>query len=310
MPDLILHHYAGSPFSEKVRLILGFKGMSYQSVNVPVMLPKPDVMALTGGYRRTPFMQLGADIYCDSALMCKVIDRIQPQPSLYPAETAGIASIVAQWADTQLFWIAVPYSLQPAGVGHLFPNAPAEFMKTFAADRAAMNPTFRRPTFPDGEAHLHNYFAWLEAMLADGRHFLFGAPACIADFAAAQSVWFMRRAGPVAAVLAPYPLVNAWYDRVDAFGQGESHKMTSADAIALAAATTTYAPTNITAGQGFAEGDEVTVMPVDYAADLVPGRLKALNTEEIVIARTDERAGLVHVHFPRVSFQVKKAVSP
>ena len=72
MSELILHHYANSPFSEKVRLVLGLKGLSWRSVTVPVMMPKPDVLALTGGYRRTPFMQIGADIYCDSALMCRV----------------------------------------------------------------------------------------------------------------------------------------------------------------------------------------------------------------------------------------------
>ena len=32
------------------------------SVHIPSVLPKPDVVALTGGYRRTPFLQLGADI--------------------------------------------------------------------------------------------------------------------------------------------------------------------------------------------------------------------------------------------------------
>ena len=62
MPELILHHYAISPFSEKARLVLGFKGLAWRSVNIPSVLPKLDVVALTGGYRRTPFMQIGADI--------------------------------------------------------------------------------------------------------------------------------------------------------------------------------------------------------------------------------------------------------
>ena len=65
-------------------------------------MPKPDVVALTGGYRRTPFMQIGADVYCDSALMCRVIDRLAPEPPLYPAATRGLAEIVAQWADSAL----------------------------------------------------------------------------------------------------------------------------------------------------------------------------------------------------------------
>ena len=71
MSDLILHHYPMSPFSEKVRLILGHKQLAWKSVLIPSVMPKPDVVALTGGYRRTPFLQIGADIYCDTALIAR-----------------------------------------------------------------------------------------------------------------------------------------------------------------------------------------------------------------------------------------------
>ena len=69
MAELILHHFLTSPFSEKVRLILGYKRLAWKSVLVPGYSPKPDVVALTGGYRRTPLLQIGADIYCDTALI-------------------------------------------------------------------------------------------------------------------------------------------------------------------------------------------------------------------------------------------------
>ena len=113
MSDLILHHFDTSPFSEKVRLILGWKQLAWRSVTVPVMLPKPDVVALTGGYRRTPFLQMGADVYCDTALMCRVIDARAPEPPLYPAAATGMQHVLAQWADTALFWAAIPYTMQP-----------------------------------------------------------------------------------------------------------------------------------------------------------------------------------------------------
>jgi len=184
MNDLILHHYPTSPFSEKVRLVLGLKKMRWQSVFVPAIMPKPDVVALTGGYRRTPFMQIGADIYCDSALMCRVIDRLQPTPPLYPAESAGIAEIVAQWADSSLFWTAVPYTMQPAGIAHLFAGAPAEALRAFGADRAAMSPNLRRAPLADAAAALSAYFARLEAMFGGGQSFLLGESPSIADFAA------------------------------------------------------------------------------------------------------------------------------
>ncbi len=305
MSDLILHHYAGSPFSEKVRLVLGMKKMRWRSVTVPAILPKPDVVALTGGYRRTPFMQIDADIYCDSALMCKVIDRRAPEPPLYPAATRGLDQVVAQWADTALFWTAVPFTLQPAGVAHVFAGASRDTLKAFAADRAAMNPSQRRAPVADAQAALADYLARLEAMLGDERRFLLGAAACIADVAAAQSIWFMRLAPPIAARLDPYPRVRAWFERVAAFGHGEPETMPAEAAIAVAAAARRHAPAAVAAGEGLAAGEEVTVVPADYAHDEVAGTLVGLDAEESVIERRDPRAGFVHVHFPRIGFHVK-----
>jgi glutathione S-transferase len=307
MNDLILHHYPTSPFSEKVRLVLGLKKMRWQSVFVPAIMPKPDVVALTGGYRRTPFMQIGADVYCDSALMCRVIDRLVPTPPLYPAESAGIAEIVAQWADSSLFWTAVPYTMQPAGTAHLFAGAPIEALRAFAADRAAMNPNLRRAPIADAGAALAAYFARLEAMLGDGRSFLLGDAPSIADFAAVHSIWFMRRAPPVAAAFSEYAKVAAWYERVTGFGQGEPTKLASEDALTIAAQARSHAPTEVAPGQGFAAGDAVTVVPADYAHDEVAGTVVGLDRDEVVIARSDARAGSVHVHFPRIGFHVKAA---
>jgi glutathione S-transferase len=305
MSDLILHHYAGSPFSEKVRLILGCKGMAWRSVIVPSLMPKPDVMALTGGYRRTPFMQIGADIYCDTALMCRVIDVLQPEPPLYPAVSGGLADIVAQWADSTLFWTAVPYTMQPAGITHVLQGATPEMLKSFGADRAAMNPHMKRPTIVDGAAALHTYLARLEQMLGDGRPFLLGALPCIADFSVAQSIWFMRLAPPIAVVLDAFPKLRAWYQRVNGFGQGHFTKMTSAEAIAVAA-TGELAPIAFAPEPGLARGDQVTVTPTDYAHDPVAGELVGLGPHEVVVARTDERAGTLHVHFPRIAFQIRQ----
>lgn len=306
MTDLILHHYPGSPFSEKVRLVLGSKGLAWKSVTVPVMLPKPDVVALTGGYRRTPFLQIGADVYCDSALMCRVIDRIAPQPPLYPASAGGATHILAQWADSALFWAAVPYTMQPAGVQHVFGGVPPEFLKAFAADRAAMTAGLRRATAADGKAHLLAYLGWLEQQLADGRRFLCGEASSIADFAVAQSVWFIRLAPPVAGVLAPFAHVLAWYERMQAFGHGVAEPMGSEDALAVAAAAPRTAPTQVEPDQGFVAGEAVTVSPTDYAQDPVAGALVGLTRDEVAVERHDPRAGRVVVHFPRIGFQLKK----
>jgi len=306
MSELVLHHYGSSPFSEKVRLVLGMKRLSWRSVTVPRMLPKPDVVALTGGYRRTPFMQIGADIYCDSLLMCRVIDRLAPEPPLYSRASAGLAELVAQWADSSFFWTAIPYTMQ-VGAADIFAGAPPEYLKAFGADRAAMTPSLRRAPRHDGAAALAAYLGRIEAMLADRRRFLLGAEASIADFSAAQSIWFMRRAAASTAALEAYPGIAAWFARVAAFGHGESTPMESAEAIALAAGTKQHAAASVTAGEGFTPGDEVTVTASDYAHDEVAGSLVGLDADEVVVARDDARAGRVHVHFPRIGFHVKAA---
>src|SRR5437870_13233113 len=157
-----------------------------------------------------------------------------PQPPLYPAANAGTAEIVAQWADTTLFWTAVPYTMQPAGAAHIFQGAPADFLKAFREDRAAMTAGTRRATVADAGAQLATYMGWLERQLGDGRAWLMGAAPSIADFAAAQSVWYIRRAPPIAVRLAPYERVLAWYERVAALGHGTATPLSSAEALDLA----------------------------------------------------------------------------
>ena len=319
MPELILHHYATSPFSEKVRLVLGHKGLVWRSVVVPMIMPKPDVVALTGGYRRTPFLQIGADIYCDSALMCRVLDRLQPQPPLYPHTDRGVAEIVAQWADSALFWAAVPYAMRAGGGPMIMARAEPEHdtglplperLKAFGADRAAMMAGARSGGPADLKVQLLTYLDRLEHMLADGRPFLLGALVSIADFSTAQSIWFIRMAPPVAELLEPYRRLLAWYERIEAGGHGSPRHMTSGEALQIAQASTgPFAPAEFDATQGFAAGDEVLVTPTDYAHDSVAGRLVGLDAGEVVVERSDPRAGTVHVHFPRIGFQIKKPPS-
>jgi glutathione S-transferase len=285
---------------------MGFKGLAWRSVGIPPIMPKPDVVALTGGYRKTPILQIGADIYCDSALMARVIDGLHSEPPLYPNETAGTAQMLAQWADSTLFWTVIPYTMQPAGIGPLFNNAPPEALKAFAADRAPFSAGMTRQTAADATAALQTYLAWLETHLADGRPYLVRGVASIADFSVAHCLWFVHRAPPLLGVFAPFPKLSAWFERVRAFGHGGSNKMDSGEAVHVAASSAGHAPTAVEPGLGFEAGAAVTVAATDYGRDPVAGTLVGLSRDEVVIERRDERAGAVHVHFPRIGFQIKQ----
>ena len=168
-----------------------------------------------------------------------------------------------------------------------------------------MTAGMRRATPADATAQLGSYLAWLESILAGGQRFLLGETPCIADFSVVHALWFIRRAPPVAGVLASFPRLAGWYERVLAFGHGRSDELSSGEAIAIAARAGTHAATQVEPGLGLPAGAEVTVSPTDYATDLVAGTLVGLSASEVVLERRDERAGTVHVHFPRIGYQVQ-----
>src|SRR5688572_20983458 len=107
MTALLLHQYDSSPFSEKVRVCLGIKRLAWGAVDQPVIMPKPDLVPLTGGYRRIPVLQIGADIYCDSVLIVRELERRFPEPTLFPAGDRGLGAAIALWADRAMFQAAV-----------------------------------------------------------------------------------------------------------------------------------------------------------------------------------------------------------
>jgi len=305
MHDLILHHYTMSPFAEKVRLILGHKGLAWRSVHIPPVMPKPDVTALTGGYRKTPVLQVGADIYCDTALIVRVLEARQPVPSLYPSQSP-LAVPLAQWADSTLFQAAVVWAMQPGGIQAILGNPSPEMLKTFATDRAAMRGIAPRITLADGTVQIRAHLAVLDAQLAQGGPWLFGAAPCIADFSVGHCLWFIRLALPVAHLLADYPAVSTWLDRLLAIGHGSHQDLASGDAVAIAAAASSHAPVAVQPGLGLDAGQAVTVFAIDYGGDPVAGTLVGLTPESVTLRRTDPRAGTVQVHFPRFGFQIKK----
>lgn len=308
MSDLILHHYPTSPFSEKVRLILGHKQLAWKSVVIPRIMPKPDVLALTGGYRRTPLLQIGADVYCDTALICDVLEHREPRAPLFPEGQKGVARVMAQWADSTLFWAAMGYNLSPKGAAALFAGQPPEAAQAFAADRGAMrtNMTSLRPG--DATSAYRSYLRRLATMLEDQPYLLGDAP-CVADFAAYHPLWFSRVVNPaVADILDHTPGVLSWMDRLAALGHGTLSKFTSAESIAVAAAAQP-APLDGDVFQddhGIALGSRVTVAAEAFGTEPTEGILRAATRTRYTLERSDDRAGVLHVHFPRIGFVLKE----
>ena len=315
MIELILHHYPASPFAEKARLMLGYKQLPWRSVHIPIVMPKPDLIALTGGYRRTPVAQIGADIYCDTALIARLLERLQPAPGLYPQAQAANVNLLALWADTSLFSAAVAYAFQPAGLQAMFGHLSPQQVAAFIEDRKEMRKggTSPRMSLDQAWGGLLNFLPWLESQLAavserSAAGYFCGTEATIADFSIYHPLWFVRRAGPLSALLDPYPHLNTWFECMSEFGHGRAEPLSRLDALKVAhdSAPGALPEADLRQVDGCARGDQVTVSATDYGTDPVRGELVMSTVEEIVVRREDERAGTVQVHFPRIGYRLVK----
>lgn len=308
MSDIILHHYPASPFAEKIRVLLGAMKLPWKSVTIPNIMPKPDVVALTGGYRKTPFLQIGADIFCDTALISKKLDEISKQASLYPNNNVFNLESVAAWADNILFPVSVALVFQPEALAQKFAGVPEKAVQAFVADRAALrkNGVQRRVSADEAKAAYASYLTNFEKQLADGREFLFGDNVTIADFSVYHPMWFVNSVEVLQTIFTPFPKVLAWLQRIADFGHGEYGDLSSADAISIANAATTIVTEYSSDLDGIAVGDELEITPADYGMDVVAGRLLLSNAQEMVLQRVDERAGEIAVHFPRFCYLARK----
>ena len=300
MSEVILHQYDPSPFSEKVRICLGIKGLAWRAVQQPVIMPKPDLVPLTGGYRRIPVMQIGADIYCDSQLIVRELDRRFPDKPLFPIGNAGLAIGIEQWCDKALFQSAVMAifgaigdAVDPAFIkdrealsGQPFKVAAMKAMAPFALDQ------------------IRTHAALLAQQLADDRAFLAGDAPSLADAAGYYNFWFIRSFCPgLADRFGDLPGFDVWYDRVTAIGHGARTAMTPEVALGIARDAQ---PDELGTLPGDAAlmGKAVTLAATDYGRDPILGIFVGSTHFSLSVARDIADLGRVNVHVPRLGYSI------
>jgi len=301
MTDPILHHYDMSPFAEKIRLALGVKGLAWRSVQTPMVLPKPDHFELTGGYRRVPVLQIGADIYCDTHLIVRVLDRLYPSPPLSPPGQESVEHAVSRWAETSFMMVILAFF----GIGGVFPDE-------FVEDRKK---TMIPPGLDlDGASRvvgskliqLRSNLERLEQMLSDDRPFLLGDTVSAADLSAYHPLIMLAMHARTQAQLEGLERVGRWMARVAEIGHGEVKPFDSEAAIAVAReaepAKYTGYDGECVVPDGMSIGDPVLVLPDEYGSGNVTGKLAASGISEIAVRRSTKRVGDVVVHFPREDY--------
>jgi glutathione S-transferase len=300
--EIIFHHFDDSPFSEKVRLAFGLKGLAWRSVLVSPIMPRPDLMPLTGGYRRTPTMQIGADIYCDTAVILREIEARWPNPPLWPRGFEGLVSMLAFWSDRTFFQNTVNLVF-----GELADRIPQAFIEDRQQLRGgSFDIAKMKAAAPQMRDQFRAHAQMIETQLK-GRQGGFIGPYSLADVHAYMNIWYATRRGEEGPrLLAEFPLIRAWARRLASIGHGKRAEISSAEALAIAAAASpqTAEAADSLDPSGRKIGDRVSVTPDDYGRIGVVGEIVALSSERVAIRRQDEIAGEIVVHFPRAGFHL------
>jgi glutathione S-transferase len=302
---VILHQYPASVFSEKVRICFGIKGLDWWCVDHPAIMPKAELTILTGGYRRLPVMQIGADVWCDSAAIVREIERRFAIPSLFP-DSSEAGWKANRWGDAMLFAATVGFvcggiadSIEPAFIAdrtallgrpfdvRLMQNNAAEFAKAF---RAGLSD--------------------IERFLAGGQDFIDGSAPGLADAAAFQNLWLVRTAYPNGVdFIRISGIVEKWERRVKEIGHGRPVPFSRQAALNAARTSSLDIVDAVDANDaiGLRFKDHVVVAADDYGRDPVAGQLITLGRHEVAIRRFDRLCGHVVVHFPRQGYSVERA---
>lgn len=308
MSDFILHHYPMSPFSEKIRAMLGYTQLPWYSVETTPMPPRPALLKLVGGYRKIPVAQIGADLFCDTRTIASELARRSGQPRLalehceddiqtfvidvelrtfFACIMAGGTKALRQKIRTSLSWLEITRLI---------------------LDRLQMSrkSTIKMDGFHGARMKVLRHLSAMEEHL--DQPFLFGTEPTHADFSAYPGLWFLRELAE-SPLLRDFPRTNDWMDRLKAFGHSTMTPMTAAQAL-QAARMTQPRPIEPADQRDPLIGQPVRIAPSDYGLTPTSGILAGRTPTEWILARTLPDLGTVHVHFPIIGYAMTPLTIP
>ena len=305
MSDLILHHYWPSPFAHKIRLALGLINVDWRSVEIPRIPPKPLLMPLTAGYRRTPVLQIGADIYCDTQNIVRVLAEYDVSDQLLPESGRGQILSFTDWIDTCVIDLAVRVVLTS-----VLDTAPPEFIE----DRGGLyfgpswTPRQLKKQFSGIVLQLAAHFDSIEKGLASSGS-MFNSHLSYADVSIAFLAWFIRgRWEQGSGFLAQFPNIERIEKDVHASVSERHEDFNPGDALEVAKKSVSAAPRGVKeqVGLQLSEGQHVSIKPQsETSAPPVIGRLRHLDRVRVSIDHSDESVGDVVVHLPIAGYQIQ-----
>lgn len=304
----ILHHYWGSPYAEKVRLYLGYKQMEWRSCEIAVTPPRPSLAAVLGDFRRTPVLQVGADYICDTRLILDAVDALS---SDRPGGHSALSDFICGWVEPRAFVLLGAVRFQTvADVEGIFGGQVSA--QQFRGDRLPfMRPAYEPARFSSlrdpARDHLKRYLGVIDKALSGGSPFIGGPEPSHGDFSAYHTIWWLRAPPSHPELLADYPRIERWADRIAGFGHGAFKPVSDSETFAAAKGANAnkimFMP-DWPQESDHRLGCEVEVVADDYGRAPVTGKLAAMTDRHVTLERESEQAGQVRVHFPRLGYEI------
>jgi len=306
MSDIIFHHYPPSPVAEKVRVAFGIKQLNWHSVTIERVPPKPLLMPLTGGYRRTPVMQIGADVYCDSQCILRELEKRYPGSTACASDSGSMMWGVSRWTDGTLFELCFKIILSIAE-----PDMPEQFINDRGRLYLGPNWDFAkvREDLPHLIAQLRAQLGWIDQQLSNGNKYVMGEHASLPDTLIYYLIWFLRGRWPQGPeFISQFPAIIAWEQRVKAIGHGAATEMSAQDALNIAKSVEPVTPERVDANDplNLTVGMKISIVAdEDSGEQPVIGKLRFADRETIGLLHSNDQIGTVCINFPRVGYRIK-----
>jgi glutathione S-transferase len=306
------HWYPQSPFAQKIVAILNYKKLDYKLVQISMMEPRPLRRPLDANYPKTPILQIGNQVFCDTKAIIAELESRYPEPSLYPPlkhsgqSSKTLAFGMTNLLDTSIF-AAVPtqFNLDVIPLALLEDRAKMKGNGKFdVAKTKALQPYLK--------LELQAQLDRLTAGLVRGQWILDTETPSDSDFSLFMITFFLNMVINDAWTKEHYPLLVEHFERMVVLtlpDRADTMPQISAED-ALQIAKVQQAPHSVStslspSAQGIARiGQKVSVTPLDMGKTPAVGELAALTSDRVVLRINDDRTGDVYVHFPLTAYVV------
>jgi len=194
---MVLYGTSGSPFVRKVQVVLDEQGIAHEHEPVVPFNVSPEYREISP-LGKIPALRHDGRPLADSSVICAYLERIHPEPRLYPADPYDFARALwfEEYADSAL--VAV--------VGAKI------FFKKFVGPRFFNQPTNEAEVQKSIDDELPPLFNYLEGQLGDGS-FLVGNAFSIADIGIASQFVNLDHVG-VGVDARRWPRLARWVARI------------------------------------------------------------------------------------------------